>query len=396
MQARSESASTAGEPIRVAHVIFRLDIGGLENGLVNVINGLPAGQFEHIVICLDTYTEFRHRIVRDDVKLVALNKKPGLDPRMYGRLWKLLRKLKPDVVHTRNLGTLPCIAVAAVAGVAVRIHGEHGWDMVDIQGQEFRYRWLRKLISPLVTVHVAVSGHIVDWLVSSVGISASKVVRISNGVDTRRFSPTDEGDEKAQVNGVFAMPGSRVKGKIVIGTVGRLEPVKDQQSLIVGLGLLKQQRPDLASNIEAIMVGDGSLAVEFGRLAEEHGVGKLLRLAGRQDNIPAFLRDMDIFVLPSLNEGISNTILEAMATGLPVVATAVGGTPEIVSDGRTGTLIPVSDPQALAEALIRYCDNPGLRIEHGRAARELVQASMSLDSMVGNYLSLYLKSVGRA
>ncbi len=126
----------------IAHVVFRLDYGGLENGVVNIVNGSADGPFRHAIIALTQATEFKKRL-RDGVPVYAIGKRPGKDPAAYWRLFKLLRELKPTAVHTRNIGTLDCALVAALAGVPVRIHGEHGWDVFDPDGTNRKYRLMR-------------------------------------------------------------------------------------------------------------------------------------------------------------------------------------------------------------------------------------------------------------
>ena len=137
-------ARTNGTVPLIAHVIFRLDIGGLENGLVNLINHMPESRYRHAIICLQNYTDFRLRIRREDVPVFALNKAEGKDFHLYSQLWHLLRNIKPHIVHTRNLAALDCQFVAALAGVRARVHGEHGWDMMDLHGSNFKYNLLRR------------------------------------------------------------------------------------------------------------------------------------------------------------------------------------------------------------------------------------------------------------
>ena len=134
----------------IAHLVFRFDIGGLENGVVNLVNGLPESEFRHIVIALTKATDFRRRIARADVSVHEIGKRPGKDPGAYLRLYRLLRELQPDIIHTRNLATLECALVASLAGVPIRIHGEHGWDVHDPDGKVWKYKMLRRLINPCI------------------------------------------------------------------------------------------------------------------------------------------------------------------------------------------------------------------------------------------------------
>ena len=140
-----------------------------------------------------------------------------------------------------------------------------------------------------------------------------------------------------------------------------------------------------------MLVGDGPLRSECSSLLESANAGNLAWLPGERSDVPELMRSMDLFVLPSLGEGISNTILEAMASGLPVVATRVGGNPELVLEDRTGTLVPASDPDALMQAIHRYLCDPDLAPAYGRAARAHVEASFSWNSMVTGYMGVYDK-----
>ena len=156
-------------PPLIVHVIYHLGVGGLENGLVNLINHIPSERYRHAIVCLKGYSDFRRRIVRDDVEIVALNKREGNDFNLYIDLFRTLRRLQPDIVHTRNLATIEGQVVAAVAGARARVHGEHGRDMVDLYGKNRKYNLLRKAIRPLVNHFVAVSKDLENWLINTVG-----------------------------------------------------------------------------------------------------------------------------------------------------------------------------------------------------------------------------------
>jgi glycosyltransferase involved in cell wall biosynthesis len=167
--------------------------------------------------------------------------------------------------------------------------------------------------------------------------------------------------------------------------VGRLDPVKNQFALLEAVAALRQSLPGLRLTV----VGDGPLRSALETQADRLGVREGVTFTGARSDTPDLMRAFDIFVLPSLNEGISNTILEAMATGLPVVATRVGGNPELVADGVTGRLYDPGVPGALEAALMPYVTDPALRDAHGRAARERVVQNFSLDAMVNRYVALY-------
>jgi sugar transferase (PEP-CTERM/EpsH1 system associated) len=367
---------------RVAHVIFRLGIGGMENGLVNLINHTPVGRARHDIICLtEADADFRQRITAEGVGVYELHKRPGKDPAVYWRLYQLLRRLRPDVLHTRNIGTLDVQVPGWGAGVGRRLHGLHGWHADDPNGTNGKYRLLMRAITPLVDHYVCVSQDLAAWLRHCTGVPEHRVSHICNGVDAERFQPTPHGRTPLPCPG-FAGPDD-----IVLGTVGRLDPIKDQGRLIEALAQLTHELP--ATGLRLVIVGDGPRREALAAQAEHLGVQNRVWFAGARNDIPSLLQGFDLFVLPSLNEGISNTVLEAMATGLPVVATAVGGNPELIEDGVNGRLVPSADTGALTDALRSYVQDPLRRQQHGRVAREQILRRFSIPVMVERYLSLY-------
>lgn len=365
-------------PPLIVHIVHRLDYGGLENGLVNLVNGLNPAVARHAVVCLTRATDFRQRIQRDDVAVYELDKRPGKDPVTYLRLWRLLRHLRPAVVHTRNAGVVDCQPVARLAGVPVGIHGLHGWDVDDLHGTSPRRRRLRRACDPFIRQYVAVSRQLAGWLATTDRVAPGRIAHICNGVDIERFRPA---------------PGPT--GHFVVGSVARLQAVKDQSTLLRAVALLLQRQPALRDRLRLRLVGDGPERGVLERLVGELGIGPVTALPGFRDDVPAELQGLSVFALPSLNEGISNTILEAMACGLPVVATNVGGNPELVADGQTGSLVPVQDVAALAEALGRYASDPGLLAAQGAAARRRAEQQFSIPRMLDDYADLYRRLTTR-
>ena len=206
----------------VVHLIYRLDIGGLETLLVDTINRMPAQRYRHAVVCLTGYTDFAQRIARPDVELFALDKAPGLAPGVHLKLFKLLRRLRPAILHTYNLGTIEYQAVALLAGVPVRIHAEHGRDAGDPQGLNRKHNLLRRLLANVIDRYVPVSADLAHWLDTTVGLPRRKVHTIINGVDTVRYAPHLP---------AATLPWADADQAFVIGTVGRLQDVKDQATL---------------------------------------------------------------------------------------------------------------------------------------------------------------------
>ncbi len=387
--AEQKKAVDLREPPLIAHVIHRLDVGGMENGLVNLINRIPPDRYRHAVICLTENAEFSRRILRDDVRLFALHKREGKDLGLYFRLWRVLRKLRPELVHTRNLAAIEGVVPAAVAGVPHRIHGEHGRDVQDMDGSSRKYQLLRRLLAPLVDRFIPLSLELESYLVDHVGLSPGKMKRICNGVDLETFAPSQNGQAPLPVEH-FAESDS-----IVIGTVGRMQEVKNPLLLAEAFIRLTELRSEEKERLRLLMVGDGALKTKVEACLRAAGVDSMAWLPGSRDDVPDLLRAMDVFVLPSRAEGISNTILEAMACGVPVVATRVGGNPELVEDGVTGVLVPSQDIESMAHAVSEYVQSPEMRAAHGRAARIKVEREFSINRMVEDYLAVYDEVLSR-
>ena len=368
----------------VVHVIHRLVMGGLENGLLNLINRMPPERYRHVIVCLKDATEFSQRIQREDVRIICLNRKDGQDFGMFVKLFRILRELRPDIVHTRNIATLECQLPAWLAGVRHRIHGEHGWDAYDPGGTNQKLQWLRRAFRPLVQRYIALSSQLNDYLLDKIGVPAVKIRQICNGVDTAIFQPA-HGDKLGIPGCPFPRPGPWV----LVGTVGRMHGVKDQMNLVRAFLHLLEVRPDLKDTARLVLVGEGPLRQEAASVLREAGILDLAWLPGERNDVPDILRGLDVFVLPSQAEGISNAILEAMATGLPVVATAVGGNPDLVVDGATGRLVEAGNPKAMANVLAEYLDNPGQIRRHGEEGLRRVLDQFSLDRMVCQYMAVY-------
>lgn len=367
----------------VIHVVYSFDVGGLENGIVNLLNHMPAEQFRHMVVALTRCAPgFTRRVRRTDVEFVSLNKPAGHGFKLYPLLFRMFRELRPAIVHTRNLAALEMIVPAWLAGVPVRIHGEHGWDNFDRDGTNRTYQRVRRLYSVFVSRYVALSRRIESYLHDKVGIGAGRVRRICNGVDARRFVP-GQGREP--------LPGSPFNDPslIVFGAVGRLQAVKGHADLIRAFGALVRRDPEAARGARLAIVGGGPLQAELTALVGSEGVADKVWFAGERNDIPETMRAFDVFVQPSISEGISNTLLEAMASGLPVIATEVGGNPELVDAGRTGLLVRSGDIDGLAAAMGQLYHQPDRSAALGRAGRERVLAEFSLDAMVGAYMALY-------
>jgi sugar transferase (PEP-CTERM/EpsH1 system associated) len=242
---------------------------------------------------------------------------------------------------------------------------------------------VRRLYRPFVQRYVALSQHIEGYLAARVGVPREDIDQIYNGADTARFRPAAAGRE-AIAGGPFSDPRC-----FVVGTVGRLQAVKDQVTLAAAFVRALELDREARARMRLVIAGDGPLRDRVLAVLERAGAADLAWLAGERDDVAGLLRGLDLFVLPSLAEGISNTILEAMASALPVIATRVGGNAELVEDGLTGRLVPAANVEAMASAMLDYFKRPQDARRHGRAGRHRVERQFSLDRMAADYDKLY-------
>ena len=367
----------------VLHVMYRFDTGGLENGIVNLINHMPADAYRHAVLALTEVTDFRQRIQRNDVEFVSLRKPPGHGVWQYSKLFKLFRQLRPAIVHSRNLAALEVQIPAWAAGVPVRIHGEHGRDVGDLDGNNVTYQRIRRFYRPFVHHYMALSRDLADYLVDKVQVSSSKITQAYNGVDTDRFCPAPHGPQP--ISGCPFNPAQH----FLVGTVGRMQPVKDQVMLANAFVLAIVLAPKLMLHMRLVMVGEGPLRTQVHAVLDAAGLGALAWLPGERSDVADVMRGLHVFALPSLAEGISNTILEAMASALPVVATAVGGNADLVVQGQTGYIVPSAHPQTMALRLVELASSPARAHSMGQAGRQRVLTTFSMQTMVSTYQRVY-------
>jgi sugar transferase (PEP-CTERM/EpsH1 system associated) len=373
----------------IVHVVYAFSVGGLENGLVNLLNRMPAQRWRHAVLSLTRVSgAFAERVQRSDVEFIELDKRPGHLVRDYPRLHRLFRRLQPALVHTRNLAALEAVVPAWAAGVPVRIHGEHGWNREDPEGRRRRYQYVRRLYRPFVSRYVALSHHLEQYLERQVGVSPHRVSQIYNGVDTERFRPAAA---RRPIAGCpFGDPAD-----FLVGWIGRMDPVKDLPTLLQAFARARQRAGGYA-RLRLALVGDGPTRASVEQLVEALGLRGQVWLAGERPDIADVMQGLDCFALPSLGEGISNTLLEAMASRLPIVATRVGGNGELVESGMTGVLVPPGNVEALTDALLAHFVDRARARRQAKAARRVAEERFSLARMVGDYCSLYESALARA
>lgn len=373
----------------IVHIVHRFDTGGMENGMVNLFNTLPPDRYRHTVVALTDYTDFRHRITAQRVEFHALHRPPGNSLAWTVQLRKLLRTLKPDLVHTRNLAALEAQFVAAAAGIRDTVHSEHGRDVFDLYGHNWKYNLLRRAARPFVSHYIAVSEDLETWLRLAIRVAPRKLHQIYSGVDHIKFCPRP-GARPTILPAGFADADS-----VVFGSVGRMAEIKDYPTLTRAFIELVKTQPERAARARLAIVGEGPSRAVCQGLLNDAGLQHLAWLPGERHDIALVMQAFDVFVLPSKSEGISNTILEAMASGLPVIATAVGGNPELVEAGVNGKLVKSGEPGDMAHALLGYLDTPALIEAHAEQARRHAEKRFSIPVMAEAYATVYDQALGR-
>ena len=360
-------------PIRVMHLVFTLGPGGMEHGVLKIVNGLDVSRVVSSICSTTPADPQMAGQVRTGVPIFELKRRPGNDPGLIWAISRLLRRERPHILHTHAWGTLlEGIVAGRLARVRAVVHGEHGTLQLrprQVAAQRWGWRRADRLLS--------VSSRLADRMSREVRIPRERIHVIRNGVNLARFAARPASDARTRL-GVSA-------SGVVLGAAGRLVDVKDHATLIDAVHLLRQRGRDVG----AVIAGEGPLRPDLQGRISQLGLERNVRLLGHRGDVENVFSGIDVFVQPSKSEGMSNTILEAMASGLPVIATHVGGADELVIDGETGTLVPPSDPLPLANAIDRLVADAALRHSMGAASRARAHEQFSLERMVSNYQSFY-------
>jgi len=367
-------------PLRLLHVIDGLKVGGAEMMLLGMVRSyLRQG---HSV----SVAHFSPGPLGDDyrdlgVPVTRISRRGLADPVAPLRLMGLIRSERPDVVHTHlRKSDLVGQLCAGLAGVPVRVSTGHNTDP-----------WRKS--APLTAVHrlctrrcqrvIAVSQEVHDYFVTTGAYRPEKVVTIENGIDLERFDPerVTALDRKSAWGVAPESP--------IIGVIGRLEPQKGHAVLLEAAAAVTREAPA----VRFVVIGDGSLRAELEEQRSRLGLDEHVIFAGISRNIPETLATLDLVASSSLWEGLPLTLLEAMAMARPVVATAVGGIPQVLEDGRSGLLVAPGSPQELSRGLLRLLDDPDLARRLGSAGREVVQRRYGAARMHRDVLAVY-RSLG--
>lgn len=350
---------------RIAYLTNSLRAGGLERVVTLLAAGMKERGHTPFICCYDARGDYEaDRAEGLGIQVHVILREPGVDVSYVRKLRTWLRDVRAEVIHAHNSTALFYGGLAGLAaGVPIRIATEH--DGVFPRSRSAAAS-NRLLVSRVLTHSVAVSQAVKDLWCESDGVARDRVIVIPNGVpDTRRPRVSHAGCR--------------------IGMVGRLSVEKGADVLLRALALLPRERyPDL----KLVVVGDGPQRGELEQLIRALDLADRIEMLGTRHDVPDLLATMDIFALPSRREGLPLALLEAMAAGLPVVASAVGGVPEAITSAELGLLVPPEDPAALSQAIARLADDAETRAALGRSARRRFEGNYELSKMIDRYEAL--------
>jgi sugar transferase (PEP-CTERM/EpsH1 system associated) len=363
--------------LRIMHVIDSLGMGGTEEGVRKLLAGLDPSAFEQTVCTVAPSPEVD---AKSGSRVISLGRSNGERKLLVGKMKAVFERERPHVVHSRNWGAIEAVVAARMAGVGTVVHSEHGLELPTYRRQPWRRNVIRRLCFTWADRVFAVSGTLRTYYAQQLWMAESRMGVIANGVDTEKFRRQEE------IRRITRRKLGADADTLVIGTVGRLDPVKDHRTVFQAVDSFLT----MALPVQLVIVGEGPerRALEA-EIQARTSLARRTSFVGETSNIVSQLNSFDIFVLPSLAEGMSNALLEAMSVGVACVATRVGGNSELVEEGSSGLLFEAGDWKMLAAHLKTLALDPELRRDLGRRARRRVENCFSLDRMLSQYAHMY-------
>ncbi len=365
--------------IHVCHLVYSFDVGGLERVIANCIGALDSKKYRHTIIALTNVGDFFSQI-NGSVESYSLHKKEGHDFETHIKLYKILKKVKPDVLHSYNLSTIEYQWLAFLTRVKLRVHAEHGRDSYDMLGNVKKYQILRKAMSPFINYFVSVSEDLHCWLKNEVNISEKKLSLITNGIDTDFYQPFDDTESKY----------NNFSEKFIFGHVSRLHPIKNQKFLLESFELACKNSQNFMDSCVLIIVGDGPDRDKLdARVAKSDVLTGRVVFTGSKKDVKSYYNLFDVFVMSSLAEGIPLTLLESMSMATPHLVTSVGGIKEVVKPDITGISLNDEEKQHLSQKMIALFESKGELDSMAHNARQRVVEHYSLHKMIDSYDKIY-------
>ena len=359
--------------MRVLQVLPSFGVGGAEQMAGHLMTGL-ADMLDvgGASLFAATNSPIEHKLRQRNIPLWHLGKRAGFDPRMYSRLERVLDEFRPDVVHTHMSVLRYVLPVALRRRVQAVVHTLHS--LAQYETDAFG-RLLNRLAFGRSVLPVAISRQVAASFRGLYGKECRALV--PNGIPVGSYCRSGHDRERWREQEGFD------RDAVLFTFVGRLEQVKNPLLLVTAFAGLRDPRAHL------VMMGSGDLRDALMACAQTHGLQHRVHLLGKRYDVGACLAASDVFVLGSDWEGNPLCVMEAMAAGLPVISTAVGGVPELVESGRTGMLVAPADRAALTSAMDRLMANPDERRAMGRAAHFRAMASFGLERMASGYVQVY-------
>ena len=366
--------------VGVMQVVLSLSPGGTERLVIDICRRLGP-EFVVSVCCLDGEGAWAGELRDRGIEVVALNRRAGFRPEIGRQIARLAAQRRVSLLHCHQYSPFVYGRLAKYWQPQLKlVYTEHG------RLSDAPPSWKRQLVNPLLSRFdgpiVAVSGELRQYLIDS-RFPRKRVAVIHNGIDAAELpAPGDRRRARAKLD--------LDDDALVVATVARLDPVKDFQSLLEAFALVRQVVP----RARLLVVGDGSERAELETRAARPDLAGAVNFLGLRSDVRAILPAADLYVNSSISEGVSITILEAMAAGVPVVATSAGGTPEVLAEGGAGVLVPVRNPFRLAQAIIALAADPAARARLATLGRRRVESSFTIQRMVAEYAQLYHRLFG--
>ena len=361
--------------MRVLHVVLSLWPGGTEQLVVELCRR-SADQFQPVVCCLDDHGSWGADLARRGTEVIALQRQPGFRPSLGYQIARIAARCKASVLHCHHYSPFVYGRLAKLVRPGLQVvFTEHGRfnDGPPLARRRAVNPWLARIPGPIYAVSAALREHML-----AEGYPADRVSVIHNGIDP---GPVPGELERQRARTALGVSDDT----FLVGTAARLDPVKDLPTLITAFASLRHAQP----RVRLAIAGDGPERARLEQQIAELGLGADIALLGHREDVRRLMPGFDLYVNSSISEGISVTILEAMAACVPVVATRVGGNPEIVVDGANGLLVPARSPLALAAAMRRVADTPPMRGSFAREGRQTVERNFRIDQMVDRYAQVY-------
>jgi Glycosyltransferase len=361
---------------KVAHVTFDMRIGGAEQVIANLIENTDPSKYILSIICMEQpMGPFGRNLLEKGYQIISFNRKPGFDLSLVRDIRNYIIDNNIDILHCHQYTPYVYGLFASVFTSTKIIFTEHGRFYPD--KKKIKRILMNPILSLLTDCVTAISSATGNALVEYENFSRKKIRIVYNGIDDTMY--TTPADTRLRQSLGIKPDDS------ILGTVARLDPIKNHKMMIKSLKIVHQSYP----NTFLVIVGDGQEREGLESFASEMGLSSRIIFTGFKEDIHNYLKIIDVFLLTSFSEGTAMTLLEAMASSLPCIATDVGGNPEIVKDGETGFVVPNDDEKILAEKICGLLRDRDLIANMGKAGRRRFKEYFTVDKMVAAYEEIY-------